>query len=239
MKRLLTLLLLFFPTTLAVAQEQESWAVDALFIHQDSSRGTADAMLWQEVLREYAVECRLISKSELGELGLGVFSDVEVVLVGAATAERPEDKDIRWFNYWGDPRLVDIIVASKLPILGLSNGGLTLFGQMGLPVGGGYFAHGTAQTFALAEDSHKYLRWPFEVDSEGPIEISTREQSMDGYYQAPSYIESILKQPDSAYYPVVRFQHYAVWGAGPDAGYLTESGRRLFTNIVHDLAHSP
>ena len=38
---------------------------------------------------------------------------------------------------------------------------------------------------------------------------------------------------------MIRYKNYVVWGAGDNAGYLTESGRRLFANIVHRLANSP
>ncbi len=234
MKRLsiiaIVLLFLADPST----QGQQARIVDALFVHQESSRGIVDAIVWQEVLREYQVECRLVSKADFGQEH---FSGMHVIMVGARTADRPEDKGIPWFNYWGDPQLVDAIAESELPVIGISMGGLSLFGQMDIPVGGGYFAHGSEQLFTFAEHASEYLESPFSIEMIDQVELSTRKQWMDGYHLPPSYIESILQNvTDPSYYSVVRYRQYAVWGAGSDAGYLTEPGRRLFANITHKLA---
>ena len=234
MKRLSVTAIVFFLACPVLAQSAKR--VDALFVHQDSSGGFADAAFWQEVLRDYQIECRLVSQQDLSEASL---LDVDVILVGAYSAERPEDKSVRWYKYWGDPHLVDLIVESELPVLGISMGALSLFGQMDTPVGGGRYAHGSEQTFTFAEHASKYLESPFPIEKMAEVELSTRKQAADGYYHPPSYIESILQNvTNPAYYAVVRYENYVVWGAGPDPGYLTEPGKRLFANIAHHLADS-
>lgn len=218
------------------AKGQQTSQIDALFIYQDSSRGAADADVWQEMLREFQVECHLVSKADFNKKHL---LGMQVIIVGAHSAERPKDKETPWFNYWGDPQLVVAIAESELPIIGISMAGISLFGQMDMPVGGGYFAHGSEQFFTFAEHASEYLRSPFSIEEVDQVQLSTRKQGMDGYHLPPSYIESILQNvTDASYYSVVRYKNYAVWGAGPDAGYLTETGRRLFANITHKLADS-
>ncbi len=236
MKRSAVVATLFFIIFAGWAQGQQTKEIRAVFVHQESTRGFADAVAWQEVLLDYQIACSLVSKAELGREDL---LDAQVIIAGAQSAERPEDKTIRWFKYWGDPQLVDVLVESGLPIIGLSMGGLSLFGQMDLPVGGGYFMHGSERFFTFVEYGSEYLESPFEIEEAGAVEISSREQANDGYYHPPSYIDSILRnRTNSAYYSVVRYERFVVWGAGPDPGYLTESGRRLFANIVHKLAGS-
>ncbi len=236
MKRLSIIAAIFFLVCPAATQGQQAREVVALFVHQEGSRDVMDAVVWQEVLRDYQIECRLVSKAELDQEHL---LDVHVVIVGAHTAERSEDKGVWWFNYWGDPQLVDAIAESELPVIGISMAGLSLFGQMDMPVGGGYFAHGSEQFFMFAEDASQYLESPFSIEKADVVKLSMRKQEMDGYYHPPVYVESIPQNmTDSSYYSVVRYRDYVVWGAGPDAGYLTETGKRLFANIVHTLAGS-
>ena len=235
MKRRSTIATVFFFLVCPIMQSQQVREVDVLFVHQKSSRGTADAVVWQEVLREYRINCRLFSKAEFGREH---FEGMHMIIVGAHTAERPDGKEIPWYNYWGDPQLVDAIAESELPVIGISMGGLSLFGQMDLPVGGGYFGHGSEQFFTFAEHASEYLESPFSLKWAEQVELSTRKQWTDGYHLPPSYIESILQNvTNPSYYSVVRNEHYAVWGAGPDALYLTEPGRRLFANITHKLAN--
>ncbi len=234
MQRLAVIATLFLLAWPEATQGQPTRPVDALFVHQDSHRGLADAMVWQDTLRDYQIECRLVSKSELGQEHL---LDAHIIIVGTNTAERSEDKSVPWFNYWGDSQLVDVIVESELPIIGISMAALSLFGQMDMPIGGGYYAHGGEQFFTFAEDASKYLESPFKIDKTDTLKLSTRPQQMDGYYHPPVYVESILQNvTNPSYYSVVRYENYVVWGAGADAGYLTESGRRLFANITHQLA---
>jgi len=236
MKRFLIILFVGLLAFSQATHGQEVRSVDALFVYQERSRDAIDAIAWQEVLRTYQIECRLVSRKQLSQEHL---FDVDVVIVGPHTAERPEDKSIRWFKYWGEPWLVDAMAESELPVIGLSMAGLSLFGQMGLPVGGGYYGHVNERFFKFAEDAQEYLEAPFRIEAIGEVELSTREQQVDGYYNPPFYTESILRNATASfYYPVVRYKNYVVWGVGSDAGYLTDLGRRLFANILHKLAGS-
>ncbi len=236
MKRLAIIAIFCFLAFAEWAQGQQAKEVRAVFVHQESTRGFADAFAWQEILGDYQIACSLVSKTEFDREQL---LDAQVIIVGAHSAERAEDKEIWWFNYWGDSQLVDVMVESGLPIIGLSMGGLSLFGQMDLPVGGGHYMHGSERFFTLAEYASEYLESPFEIEEADAVEISSHDQANDGYYHPPSYIDSILRnQTNSAYYSVVRYERFVLWGAGPDPGYLTESGRRLFANIAHKLAGS-
>lgn len=232
MNRIVITLMIVLLAIPAIAEVPDVQLIDALFVHQSTSRGVMDARVWQEVLRDYMIDCHLVPKTEIEQAAL---YDADLIIIGPHSREHPKDKQVPWYNYWGDPQLMDFIARSELPVVGISMSGQALFGQMDLPVGGGYFMHGKAQTFELAENARKYLQWPFVIDPNKPIEISTREQGTDGYHQPPSYVESLLKKPDSVYYPVVRYKNYVVWGAGSDAGYFTDAGRRLFSNIVHVL----
>ena len=230
-RKVITLVTMFLAIP-AIAEVPDVQRIDALFVHQNDSRSVMDARVWQEMLREYLIDCHLVPKAEIEQAEL---YDADLLIIGPHSRERPEDDQVPWFNYWGDPKLVDFIARSELPVVGISMSGQALFGQMDLPVGGGYFAHGQGQTFELAEDTSKYLQWPFVIDPNNPIDISTREQGTDVYHQPPSYLESLLKKPDSVYYPVVRYEDYVAWGAGSDPGYFTDEGKRLFANIVHIL----
>ena len=232
MKRLSVTAIVFLFLAGSSAQGQQARTVDALFVHHENSRGIADAVVWQEALREYQVECRLISKTEFDQEHL---SGIDVIIVGARTADRSQDKKIPWFNYWGDPQLVYAIAESELPVIGISGGGLSLFGQMNMPVGGGYYAHGSEQLFTFAEHASEYLESPFSIERVDQVKLSTRKQGVDGYHLPPSYVESILQNvTDPSYYSVVRYKQYAVWGAGPTQGILlNRAGVCLRTSLIN------
>ncbi len=232
MIRTLITLTLLFQAGPAMAEMPDVQMMNALFVHKDDSRSLMDARVWQEALRDYAIECHLVPMVEVEQAAI---YEADLIIIGANSRERSKDEKVPWFNYWGDPQLVDFIARSELPIVGISMSGQALFGQMDLPLGGGHFAHNKGQVFELVESAEKYLEWPYVIDPNGPVVVSDRDQGMDGYYQPPSYVESILKQPDALYYPIVRYKQYVVWGAGSDAGYFTDVGRRLFANIVHVL----
>lgn len=210
----------------------ERSTVEVVLIHRSDEREQLDANAWKEMLAEYQIKCYLVAKDAVTSDSL-VGKDV--VIVAAHTSERSEDKEVPWFEYWGSPDAVELLKESELPILGVGDGAQCLFGQMGCSPGGGKYAHGRARECPLGPDVAKYLRGPAEITSTEQIQICKSEQPADAYHNPQPPMEKILLL-QGAYYAVVRSKGYVMWGCGDQAEVLTENGRKLFANIVHDLA---
>lgn len=230
-KKVVFLLLLIF----IFGQKTTAQSLKVLFICSDIASNSLDAQ-WSDILKDFKIECELIGK---GYLTIESFIGKDLIIIGSGTADKPKSSNIKWFDYWGDQDKVDLITAAGLPILGISFGGMCLFGQMNLPIGGGHFAHGKGKTFLMTEAGKGYLRNPYIVVSgkKSILNLSSRDQGWDGMFKPPKSIEPIAQVIDSRnYFTIVRYKDFVVWGCGSNPKHLSNEGKGLFANIVHSLS---
>ena len=236
MKHLIKIIILLV-LVIATPYRTVADTIKVLFICSDSGSNSIDSR-WSNFLRDFQIECELVSKELLIEAN---FVDKDLIIVGPNTAEKPKNPNIKWFDYWGDQNKVNMIANSDLPILGISFGGMCLFGQMNLPLGGGHFAHGKATDFIITNSGWNYLKTSnnISVQTRNYLRISSKLQGYDGYYRPSANIEGIVQVADSKnYYPIVRYNNYIVWGCGSNPGYLTKEGKDLFVNLICALTQT-
>lgn len=229
------LLLLAIAESVSFGSTIEFDSLRVLFINRNHS-DIKNASKWMDILKDDDIKYKIVEKNFLSE---NDFDGMDVIIIGPNTAERPLNPSVKWYNYWGKQSIVNIISLSNIPVLGISFGGMCLFGQMNLPIGGGHFAHGNGKNFIVTDKGWDYLQKPHKISPQkgSILNVSSRAQSYDGFHKPPVFIEGIVQVPNSKdYFPIVRYKKYLVWGCGGSPKYLTQEGKKLFSNLVYSLA---
>ncbi len=156
----------------------------------------------------------------------------ELVIIGAYTSLDP---------VWGTSADVTALQNSRLPIIGLGEGGYAFFGRLALNIG---YANGihtaVTRTLPFSPTANVWLS-PFPLIGSTPYRIYSGTAGVSIYIPGspPTNVERIGQQPGSSvYYNIVRqAARYLLWGFQSKPSFMTTNGRKLFLNIVDMMLH--
>ena len=137
-----------------------------------------------------------------------------------------------------DGRFIRAVEDSGRPVVGLGDGGYDFFGLLGLSIGNPYGGHGSRNGVRVVEPGYSLFSTPYtiEIPDDGILQLYTETDHVAIYLwpEVPETITVIGSEPDHAgYYPLV-MQHnrYLLWGFDETPQNMTETGKRLFINVV-------
>jgi hypothetical protein len=135
---------------------------------------------------------------------------------------------------WLTPAARDVITTSKLPVIGLYNGGHALFGDLGLNIGTNV-THTSSMTRTMPfEPLYPVWSMPFPLTPGVPYRVYTTTAGLNvdlGSFQPGVIFIGLM--PSTPRLNIVREdERFLLWGfaRGPDD--MTLNGRRLFANVV-------
>ncbi|MBX7236444.1 MAG: hypothetical protein K1X65_18815 [Caldilineales bacterium] len=189
------------------------------------------AATWLRWLVAQGFDASYLSLDEAGEADLAAYS---LLLIGPDTGSA---------NDWGNPQLVERILAADTRVLGLGEGGYAFLGRAGALIGWPAGAHTTASAIrtSCAQPDLGIPR-PLVADSEGQTTLYDQPGSavVVPIANPPAQLRPLASVPDApAFWPVLREgDRLALWGfaLGPDR--LTGDGRAAFLNLI-DYLHRP
>ncbi len=139
---------------------------------------------------------------------------------------------------WGDPqgtqasRLSD----SGLPILGIGQGGYSLFGQFSLPIGFDRGMEVRLSEVAAVDPGGAAWSDPYNIavpDNQVVSLFEGRNNTVVIIVNDPAGLILIGRRPDEAtHYPLVRSDRFLLWGFSDGPDDMTNEGRQAFINMV-------
>ena len=225
------------PTTQSTAPPSTvastGWVVAYLYMN-DQPLAKEYAIL----LKEHGIDTKSISMSSAGVTD---YTDFDVVIVGPDTIE---DFSAVTSGEWGDKRAVARLVGSKVPVLGIEAGGLALFGNLGLAIGGGNAWHGDTTAIMVANAQHPAFQTPTRFTARF-VQVYSDVEGMASaaiYMPKPPANATLIGREagtDDLHYTIVSQDRYLFWGYRPGPTSMTDQGQALFVNIVSYLAKLP
>ncbi len=153
----------------------------------------------------------------------------DLIVVGADTGTGDE-----WV-----PAAVAAIAQSGSSVIGLGEGGYTLFGQLGLRIGSPWGWHGTEDSVQALNILHEIWSTPY------PIALSRKKPVATLYERGSGYVAIHLPKPvsgvvplgreidDRDHYPLIKQDdRYLLWGFDDGPRAMTEGGWQVFVNTV-------
>jgi hypothetical protein len=189
------------------------------------------AATWLRWLIEQGFDASYLSLDEANEADLAAYS---LLLIGPDTGSA---------NDWGNPQLVERILAAETRVLGLGEGGYAFLGRAGALIGWPAGAHTTtAAISASCARPDLAIPRPLAADLEGQTLLYDRPGPtvVIPVAEPPAHLQPLAFVPDApAYWPVLREgDRYALWGFGLGPDRLSGDGRAAFLNLI-DYLHRP
>ena len=145
---------------------------------------------------------------------------------------------------WGNAASVSAIQNSGKPIIGLYNGGASLFQELGLSINwghGGYPGPGDTRIYVV-DPSHVIFNSPHSISVPGDqiVQLYSSLSPLIHEYAPRLSSEAILlgRHPSPAqisYYPLVQEGQNILWGFAASPESMTQVGKDLFLNVVDFL----
>lgn len=150
-------------------------------------------------------------------------------------------QDTGYLTTWGVPVMVTALQDSRLPIIGIGEGGYALFGRMGLLIGDPHGNHEAITRTVPVSPTSTVWNTPFVLTGAAPYSVYTHTSSVDLYFAgvaAPPGVELVgqLPAPNAAYYNLtVQSSRYALWSFDGPPSLMTPNGQKLFLNFVKKM----
>ncbi|MFW9937750.1 MAG: hypothetical protein ACFFD5_08880 [Candidatus Thorarchaeota archaeon] len=190
---------------------------------------TTSAYSYRSLLNDNGYAVTLIDGSSITS---STFSGYRAIIIGSDTSSG----GYTWLD--GDSKKVTAINNSALPLIGLGNGGYSLFGfgALNLRIGYDYGGANPSRTgIIVANDTHPIFTTPTDIPT-GTIDLYTIGNYVNYIYlnPAPSYVSALGEDTGSVNYYSLCAQdnRYFFWGftASPDT--MTQVGKDLFINVI-------
>jgi hypothetical protein len=163
------------------------------------------------------------------------FSVYDLIIVGPDTGSG---------YHWGDAASVSAIQDSGKPIIGLHEGGASLFQELGLSINwghSGYYGPGETSLYVV-DPSHVIFNSPHSISVPGDqiIQLYSSPSPLIHEYAPHLSAEAILlgRHPSPTqmdYYPLVQEGQNILWGFAASPESMTQVGKDLFLNVVDFL----
>jgi hypothetical protein len=181
---------------------------------------------FNSLLEMYGVAVTFISFNNFEQVSL---TDYNLIIVA---------DDITWSQALEDDQFIGAVEDSGKPVIGLGDGGYDFFGELGLSIGNPYGGHGRKNGIRVVDPEYSLFSTPYQIDilDDQILQLYTETDHVAIYLwpEVPETITVIGSEPDHAgYYPLV-MQHnrYLLWGFDETPQNMTETGKRLFINVV-------
>jgi hypothetical protein len=172
----------------------------------------------------------------MDEVGTTQFNSYELILIGPDTIGSGTAD--RWYNAWGDETSIASVNGSGIPVLGIGEGGMSYFGRLNFPIGGGHSWHGEETSIYIDDPDLLLFNYPNSI-SDREVELYREPSDYCGIY-SPDVDNNILyigREPDDLnHYPIISYKDkYILWCFEADTSYMTADGQSLFINIIDHL----
>ncbi|WP_342303816.1 PEGA domain-containing protein [Methanolobus sp. ZRKC5] len=165
--------------------------------------------------------------------------------VNMIPVSKVEDTDLSQYNViitgtdteWIDIDTVTAIRKSGRPVIGIGEGGYSLFGQIGLVCGHPNGWHGSVNSIYVVDASNTVFQEPnvIKISRDGILQLYSSTNHIGIYI--PSMTEEILmlgREPENKeHYPLLFEENrYFLWGFTASPESMTDNGKALFINTV-------
>lgn len=168
------------------------------------------------------------------------FAPYKLILIGADTGNSAEYKT----NPWGDPGKAQAMQVANAgrPVVGLGEGGSLFFQAIGLFINWGQSWIGSGNDIFVNNPSAPYWNYPESISL--PADQIVKLYDADSPYVAvylPGPIAAVTpigRQSDNAehYQIIAENQRFLLWGFGNGPAAMSSKGRKVFLNILWNLA---
>lgn len=166
-----------------------------------------------------------------GDIFTTDFSGYKVILIGYDTGSNDA-----WADSAGSAAAQ--VQAAGKRIVGFGNGGYAFFGKLGLKIGWGNGAHGTAADIHILDPGERYWTTPNNITIPGDRVISLYQSDVNyvGIYATGPLpdVKMVADLPSSAsYFPLIReTERYLLWGFDGTPSAMTPKGLRVLINTI-------
>jgi serine protease AprX len=152
--------------------------------------------------------------------------------------------DTQYETTWSDPNSIALIENSTKPIIGLGDGGYDFFGLLGLSIGNPNGGHSSKNSIEVVDPNCSLFSTPYSINipQDRALQLYTETKSI-GIYFWPTVPETVTgfghEVNDVGYFPLVAEQNrYLLWGFTESPQKMTETGKKLFINVVIRTANN-
>jgi len=162
------------------------------------------------------------------------FSDYELIII---------DSDSGFEYNWGTQQIVDVLIGSNKPIIGLGKGGARFFQYVGISINlGNSDTYKDDLSIHVVDPTHPVFIGPEAVEIPTNVNIiqlcSNLQKEITGVRESsitPSAIRLGYSQNKVTHYPLIQEDRYLLWGYNNTPLSMTNNGKKLFFNIVYYL----
>jgi len=160
-----------------------------------------------------------------GDISSGTFDGYSLIIAGPDTGVT---------GTWGDAGKVAAIKNSYKPVLGLEEGGASLFSELGLFIEWLQTWGGTSSGVFVYSPSHVVFNLPHHMLDSTLTLYSTSPMLAVWVPSKPADVVLLGRQTDDLeHFPIIEEKNrYLLWGFGAAPSSLSQSGQDLFENIV-------
>ena len=152
--------------------------------------------------------------------------------------------DTQSASAWYDPNTAATIENSTKPIIGLGDGGYDFFGLLGLSIGKPYGGHSSNNSIKVVDPNCSLFSTPYsiEIPQDRVLQLYAETKNI-GIYLWPTVPETVTvfghEVNDVGYFPLVaEHNRYMLWGFTESPQKMTETGKKLFINVVIRTANN-
>jgi len=138
---------------------------------------------------------------------------------------------------WDNPKAALAIRNSRIPVLGLGDGGASLFQTIGLSINYGNSAIGFSDTMYAPNPEHRIYNTPLPIDTSANQFITLANSTVRCLYEHAPHLPldvALLGRHHSStdYYPLTQESQYILWGYNLEPSLMSQTGKDLFINLV-------
>jgi parallel beta-helix repeat protein len=218
----LFLFTIFTPISLSIDEEEMNEFKKIAFIYKNDEISSDIFKTFLES-NEFFVE-----KIPMEDINTTDFSPYALIIIGYDTGD---------MSTWGYTNQIEIINNSKLPILGLGEGGYAFFGKLNLNIGHPNGWHGSKNKITVIDNSHDIFNYPYIIP-DGIVQLYTATSNIGIHLVSIPITVTVLgnETGDAEHYPFAYEQNrYCYWGFDNSPDAMTTLGKHLFINTVEFL----
>jgi hypothetical protein len=165
------------------------------------------------------------------------LSDLDLIII---------DSDSGSEYNWGTQQIIDVLIGSKKPIIGLGEGGARFFQNIGISINlGNSETYSDDLSIYVVDPAHPVFTGPETLEI--PPNINIIQLSSDlltdttGIRESsiiPSAIRLGYSEKKVTHYPLIQEDRFLLWGYNNTPLSMTNEGKKLFFNIVYYLVEN-